>query len=113
MGKRGPQVKLTKPPIISIREERPEDLEEILLIHEQAFSRKNEAKLVKKLCGNNVLRLSLLALREKQSVGHILFTQTWIGEGFRKVEGMGLAPLAVLPEFQLQGTQGLFWFITV
>ena len=45
---------MTEPPIISIREERPEDLEEILRIHEQAFSRRNEAKLVKTLCGNNV-----------------------------------------------------------
>ena len=88
------------PPIIRIREERPEDSDEIFRIHENAFSHREEAKLVKTLCRKDVPRLSLLALREKQSVGHILFTQAWIGEGSRKVEGMGLAPLAVLPEFQ-------------
>ena len=95
------------PPIIRIREERPEDADEIFRIHEKAFSRREEAKLVKTLCRNDVPRLSLLALREKQSVGHILFTQAWIGEDSRKVEGMGLAPLAVLPEFQRQGTGAL------
>ena len=92
------------PPIIRIREERPEDADEIFRIYEKAFSRREEAKLVKTLCRNDVLRLSLLALREKQSVGHILFTQAWIGGGSWKVEGMGLTPLAVLPEFQRQRT---------
>ena len=94
------------PPIIKIREERPEDADEIFRIHEKAFSRREETNLVKTLCSNDFPRLSLLALREKQSVGHILFTQAWIGEGSRKVEGMGLAPLGVLLECQRQGNRG-------
>ena len=70
------------PPIIKIREEWPEDADEIFRIHEKAFSRREETNLVKTLCSNDFPRLSLLALREKQSVGHILFTQAWIGEGY-------------------------------
>jgi putative acetyltransferase len=50
--------------------------------------------------------LSLVAVREGQVVGHILFSPATIETGDGVVQGMGLAPVAVLPEFQRRGIGG-------
>ena len=46
--------------------------------------------------------LSLVAVQDDQIVGHIMFSPVRI-EGQMTVDGMGLAPMAVLPELQHQG----------
>jgi putative acetyltransferase len=48
-------------------------------------------------------RISLVAISNDQIVGHILFTPIVIHGKERIVQGMGLAPMTVLPEFQRQG----------
>jgi putative acetyltransferase len=88
---------------IVIREERPEDRGEVRLINEAAFGRREEAQIVEELhdsCGN---LLSLVATAGDRSVGHILFSPVAL-EGPKSLpDGMGLAPMAVLPEYQGQG----------
>ena len=47
--------------------------------------------------------LSLVALDERKIVGHILFSPATIETDRGLVEGMGLTPMAVLPERQRRG----------
>ncbi len=92
--------------MIRIREERPEDIGEIGKVNEeaftQAFGQAPEADLVDRLRENSPRLLSIVAVNGDNVVGHILFSPARI-EGDRIVEGMGLAPMAVLPKFQRQG----------
>jgi putative acetyltransferase len=44
-----------------------------------------------------------VAVKDGQIIGHILFTPATIETAEGSVEGMGLAPMAVLPDFQRQG----------
>ncbi|MGD0917923.1 MAG: N-acetyltransferase [Thermodesulfobacteriota bacterium] len=86
-----------------IRQEKPEDVIDISALNELAFGQPQEAKIIDKLrnnCGNLLL---LVAIENGKIVGHILFIPAEI-EGPRGViKGMGLAPMAVLPEMQRQG----------
>ncbi len=89
--------------MIVVREERLDDIAVIRKINEMAFGQPMEANIVDKLRENCSDLLSLVAVREGQVVGHILFSPVRIeGEG-RMVEGTGLAPMAVLPAWQHQG----------
>lgn len=92
--------------MILIREERPEEIGEVRKVNEeafmQAFGRAPEADLVDRLRESCPHLLSLVAVSGSAVVGHILFSPARI-EGDRMVEGMGLAPMAVLPEHQRQG----------
>lgn len=89
--------------MISIREEKPEDISEIRSINELAFGQPTEANIVDRLRANCDDLLSLVAVDGKEIVGHILFSPVVI-EGEHGIRtGMGLAPMAVLPERQRQG----------
>jgi putative acetyltransferase len=95
--------------MIIIREERPEDIEAIRKINEEAFGQPAEADIVDRLreaCEN---LLSLVAVQGVEVVGHILFSPASIdGEGTAfEVAGMGIAPMAVLPKCQGQGIGSL------
>ena len=57
-----------------IRPEQPEDIESIRNINKEAFRRENESKLVDKLRNRGVLTISLVAVRDKEVVGHIAFS---------------------------------------
>lgn len=95
--------------MIVIREERPEDIEAIRKINEEAFGQPAEAEIVNKLRGSCENLLSLVAVQGGEVVGHILFSPATInGEGTTfEVSGMGLAPMAVLPRCQGQGIGSL------
>ena len=69
----------------------------------RAFGRTLEADLVDKLRNNRICLLSLVAVKQNEIVGHILFSPVAIENGDRNVQGMGLAPMSVLPEHQRQG----------
>jgi putative acetyltransferase len=92
--------------MIRIREERPEDIGAIRKVNEeaftQAFGQAHEADLVDRLRKSCPGLQSIVAMKGDIVVGHILFSPVKI-EGDRIVEGMGLAPMAVLPKFQRQG----------
>ena len=89
--------------MIEIREERDEDRQAIGRINEQAFGRPAEANIVDALRANCPGLLSLVALAGGRVVGHILFSPVTIEGTFGILKGMGLAPMAVLPEFQRKG----------
>lgn len=89
--------------MITIRQEQPQDLKTIREVNRRAFGQRQEADLVDKLRQNYHDLLSLVAVIQNEVVGHILFTPVTIESAARTVQGMGLAPMAVLPEYQRQG----------
>jgi putative acetyltransferase len=92
--------------MIRIRKERPEDIGEVRKLNERAFiqahGQAQEADLVDKLRENCTSIRSLVAVRDDRIIGHIMFSPVRI-EGDKTMEGMGLAPMAVLPELQHHG----------
>lgn len=89
--------------MISIRDEGSEDAPAVRMVHEAAFPEVVEADLVDRLRANCQDRLSLVALDDDRVVGHILFTPAIIERSDGRLSGYGLAPMAVLPEFQRRG----------
>ncbi len=85
----------------AIRQERPEDAAEVRRVNVLAFGQPAEADLVERL-RLAPEALSLVA-EDHGVVGHILFTQVVVENAGRPVGGMGLAPMAVLPDRQRQG----------
>jgi putative acetyltransferase len=92
---------------VIVRPEKPEDAPAIRVVIEQAFGRAAEADLVDALRRNGKATISLVAEDEGRIVGHILFSAVAIDTGERELIGVGLAPLAVLPEFQNRGVGSL------
>jgi putative acetyltransferase len=89
--------------VIDIRVERQEDRSQVRMLNELAFEQPVEADLIEKLRQTCPAFLSLVAEDGKIIVGHILFTPVLIEASGRNVEGMGLAPMAVMPDRQRQG----------
>jgi len=86
-----------------IRREQPQDVPIIREINKRAFGQEQEALIVDRLRDNCKSILSLVALAGNEVVGHILFSPAVVeGENGRLV-GSGLAPLAVLAEYQRRG----------
>jgi putative acetyltransferase len=90
-------------PMIVIREEKPEDAADIRQVNEQAFGQAAEANLVDALRAHGKVTLSLVAEQDGKIVGHILFSPVTITAREQGWPAAGLAPMAVLPEFQKQG----------
>jgi putative acetyltransferase len=90
--------------MIAIRLETTEDAAEVRHVNELAFAQPAEADLVEKLRHAVSVTdvLSLVAV-DDDVVGHILFTPVVVESLGRRVLGMGLAPMAVLPDRQRQG----------
>jgi putative acetyltransferase len=88
--------------VTTIRPERPEDASRVRSVNELAFGQPAEADLVERLLQACATSLSLVA-EDDAVVGHILFTPVIIESAGRQVTGMGLAPMAVLPDRQRQG----------
>ena len=89
--------------MVIIREEQTGDTKQIWIVNHRAFGRTEEADLVNKLRQSCTNGISLVAVSNDQIVGHILFTPVAIQAKERIITGMGLAPMAVLPESQHQG----------
>ena len=88
--------------MIAIRPERADDAATVHRINELAFEQTLEANLVERLRQACPDALSLVA-EEGDVVGHILFTPVVIEDRRGAVHGMGLAPMAVLPDRQREG----------
>ena len=86
-----------------VREELPEDISAVRLVNVRAFGRTQEADIIDKLRQNCSDLLSLVAVRQNDVVGHILFSPTTVESEDRSTQGMGLAPMAVRPDCQRQG----------
>ena len=89
--------------MLRIREELPQDSQAIREVNVKAFGQPQEADLVDKLRQTCNDLMSLVAILQNQIVGHILFSPATIQSEKRTIQGMGLAPMAVLPEYQRQG----------
>lgn len=86
-----------------IRSERPDDE---CVIHElvvSAFPTDQEALLVDQLRKHGRLLISLVAEVDDTIVGHIAFSPVIIKDTNTELIGAGLAPVAVLPEWQRRG----------
>ena len=86
-----------------IRLEQQNDTNDIRYVIERAFGQPQEANIVDNLRKNCEKLISIVALDKGKIVGHILFSPVIIEKESRLVRGMGLAPIAVLPEYQRQG----------
>jgi putative acetyltransferase len=86
----------------SIRAEQDGDADEIRFVIEHAFGQSDEADVVDALRGLPGA-LSLVASVDNRVVGHILFTPVQIDGVPAEAGAVGLAPLAVLPEWQRCG----------
>ena len=96
-------------PDITIRPERPSDVQAIHDLVRDAFGRELEAELVSKLreSAGYLPDLSLVALRDGQIIGHIMITELdYQSDAGSRVQTTILAPLAVLPSHQNQGIGG-------
>ena len=88
---------------VVIRPETATDHEAIRHVNRLAFGQDGEARLVDALRDGGYVRVSLVAERAGQVVGHILFSDLPITTGAGTVAALALAPMAVLPELQRQG----------
>jgi putative acetyltransferase len=86
-----------------IREERPDDIETVRRINDAAFGQTQEGLIVDALRQSCEDTLSLIASLEGAVVGHIQFSRVMVHSGARIIPGMGLAPMAVWPQFQNRG----------
>ncbi len=84
-----------------IREEKPEDIAGIRSVVSAAFARMAEADIVDILRQRAQPFISLVAEHEGQIVGHILFTPVSLSGADTTL--MGLAPMAVAPQYQVRG----------
>ena len=87
-----------------IRAEIFQDIDETRKINIAAFGQDAEANLVDNLRKADCETVSLVAVRDEEIVGHIMFSPVSVDND---IVGMGLAPMAVLPEFQKQGIGSL------
>jgi len=90
--------------MITIRGEQAADIPAIHAVHCAAFPTDAEARLVDLLRANGHATVSLVAELDGQIVGHILFSPITIAN--QAANGLGLAPVAVLPACQRRGIGG-------
>jgi len=89
--------------MITIREEQHQDRNAIREVNMQAFGQNQEADLIDKIRRSCNDLISLVALIKRTIVGHICFSPATIESKVKTIQGMGLAPMSVLPAFQRQG----------
>lgn len=88
---------------MKVRAEIPADSPAIRAIHLLAFPTPQESELVDRLRNNGAASLSMVAEYQRAVIGHVLFSPVQLGEGPAAVDGLGLAPVGVLPHRQKQG----------
>ena len=87
---------------MNIRAETDKDKTAINNINQSAFKTSDEAELVDKLREQAKPFISLVAEEGGKVVGHIMFTPVSL-INHTELKIMGLAPMAVLPEYQRKG----------
>lgn len=87
----------------TIRPAGPQDSDVIRMIYLAAFETPLEADLVEQLVADDDAEISLVAEEDGAVVGHILFSRMRVEADGRRVDALGLAPVAVIPERQRRG----------
>ena len=85
-----------------IRQETEADRAAVRAVNETAFETPTQADLVEALHGKDVSLVSLVAEVDGKVVGHILFSPVSLTE-HAYLNLMGLAPMAVVPDYQRKG----------
>ncbi len=88
---------------MEIRYEKPEDISTIRRVNETAFETGTESDLVDVLRDKKAHIISMVAAEDNRIVGHILFSPVALTAEGSETTLLGLAPMAVLPEYQKQG----------
>jgi putative acetyltransferase len=89
--------------LLIIRPEKSEDKAAIRHINEEAFGRKEEAELIEKLRERGMLTLSLVAIQDNKTVGHVAFSPVKVESERSSFEAITLTPIAILPVYQRKG----------
>lgn len=88
-----------------LRRERSGDEDAVRRVHTEAFGRPDEAAIVDAIRAAGAVSGAWVAEVDGVVVGHVLFSPVWlVGAGVR--EGVGLAPVAVLPALHGRGIGG-------
>lgn len=85
---------------MNVRSELPSDRVDIHALHVASFPTEAEAVLVDRLRASGSLVVSLVAVGEKQILGHAAFSPVRTES---TADGVGLGPVAVLPEYRWRG----------
>lgn len=88
---------------IKVRPETADDIAAIRRVEEAAFGRPTEADLVDLCRARGKSTLSLVAVDGDTVLGHVLFTPLTFDPPHPGWLGVGIGPIAVLPEFQRTG----------
>lgn len=88
---------------VLVRLEQSHDAAAIDYVLRSAFSTDQEARLVERLRKHQRLRVSLVAEVGGMIAGHIAFSAVKIAGSMNNATGVGLAPLAIVPELQGRG----------
>lgn len=89
--------------MVEVRGEQPRDTEAIYEVSRASFATQAEADLVNALRAADALALSLVATEKGDVVGHVAFSPVEIRSDGGTFDAVGLAPLAVVPEYQRKG----------
>lgn len=90
----------------AVRAAGPADAEAIAALVRAAFGGEDEAGIVERLRRDDLVAVELVAERDGAISGHILLSWLPTMLDGRAVRALALAPMAVRPEFQKQGTGG-------
>lgn len=88
---------------LKIREAQDDDREAIRWLCEEAFGQPDEARLVDALVADGDAMLELVAERDGEIVGHVLFSTLLVESAHRGTSAVALAPLSVSSRVQKQG----------
>jgi len=89
---------------LNIREAVQADRAAIREVEEAAFGQPDEARLVDRIVADGDVVLELVAQRNGQLLGHVLFSRLTVElPGGQRFPAVALAPLAVAPEAQRRG----------
>lgn len=88
---------------ILIRPVEAADLPEVKRLNDLAFGGPDEGRLVELLHARGKALISLAAVYQEKIIGHILFSPVQFRPPHPQIRAIGLAPMAVLPEYQNQG----------
>jgi putative acetyltransferase len=86
---------------VRLAEDRDRDV--IRDVEARAFGGMGEATLVDSLVAANDAVLELVAERDGEIIGHILFSRVFVEAGDTRFPGVALAPAAVVPDWQGKG----------
>lgn len=88
--------------MFQIRDEKHEDALAIRHVNDSAFGQSTEERIVEAIRLSCDRTISLVALSAERVIGHILLSPVSIHGSTGTLTGMGLAPMAVLPDYQNQ-----------